>query len=116
MGSEDRWNVYFAILAYPASLTPEEYADLAARHLKWCLENGIQQVLHACYTMEATRGEVETLVKSVVCGETSRPEEAKRKFMTLRRVFILYKEGNILRQRSFISLRVGAILLHKEKK
>jgi hypothetical protein len=64
--TEEKWNIYVAVLVYPASLTPEEYADLCARHLEWCLQNGIHQLLHACYKMNATKDEVEAFVSSIV--------------------------------------------------
>jgi len=62
----EKWNVYVAILLYPGKLTAQEYAELCVKHLEWCRQNGIQQVVHAAYKMKQTTEEVNDLVSKIV--------------------------------------------------
>jgi len=62
----EKWNVYVAILLYPGKLTPQEYAELCVKHLEWCSQNGIQQVVHAAYKMKQTTEEVNDIVSKIV--------------------------------------------------
>jgi len=63
---EQRWDLYIAVLAYPASLDPEEYSKLCIRHFEWCLDNGIHQLLHMCCRMNVSKGEAELFVQDLM--------------------------------------------------
>jgi hypothetical protein len=62
----EKFDIYIAVLVYPSDLTPEEYAELALRHFEWCKQNGIYQLLHACYKMGATKEEVQKFINSLI--------------------------------------------------